>query len=234
MNTDSKHARRIAAGKVSTLYIPARKGKAGAPYAPIPFKEAHDYPVSANGRDPLCEVRVKAILKPAPLAITLLQARAAGFRTTTDFKEWWIVTHDRAWLRRERFDLIRSQEVADELGVEFADFVRDAFLERFDQRHALRLVWTVCISLTHDTPRFMAQQRGAGVGDGQYTRVPAKSIDPEAEVIPAQYQEKLSKDALGFCLGRQRKRQQEQAEAKARQRSESKKPRLEMFRREAA
>jgi hypothetical protein len=194
---DAKYARQIASGKATVLRVPAHKGKAGARYAPIAWKVAHDYPICTRaGKDPLCHVRVVGIERER-FVPTLAQARGAGFKTTDDLKQWWIVRHEQAWLRAERFDLM--PEVP---SPELADIAHVALIDRFDRCWQGAEVWVITIRLSSDVPRYLAQQRGRARGDGQYVPSPSQAID-DAECIEPARLERYARTAEAFCLERQ-------------------------------
>ena len=122
-------------------------------------------------------------------AITHDQARLLGHKGTAAFKRHWITGHEERWLEAERTE---------------ADI-----LDRFATRWAHRVAWFVRYHAAEE-PRFMADQHGRAHGDGQYTTSAARSIDPDAECIDPATQARYSKDALGFCIGRQLNRQRQE------------------------
>jgi len=132
--------------------------------------------------------------------ITHDQARLLGHKGTAAFKRDWISSRDRTWLLA-------------------ADRADSEILERFQARWAHRGAWFVRYQAAEE-PRFLAAQQDILRGGEQYTPNRARSIDPDAECIDQATQERYSKDALGFCIGRQINRAKEQAakrDARARQ-----------------
>lgn len=178
MIVDKHLADEIRRGKATVFRIPAKRGKAGAPYAKIAYEPAHDYPVRTGpGKEPVCTIRVASVERER-FEPTLLQARAAGFRTTDDYREWWVCQWDRT----------ASGGVSEEEE-------RERRLGWFADRWHGTEVWVITFAVTTDTPLFMAQQRGVAVGDGQYTHLPSRSIDPGAECIDPGTAERYAKRA---------------------------------------
>src|SRR4051812_44421337 len=99
---DSRQANAIADSRVTRLYLPVRRGRAGAPFANIPLRQGADVPVATRGASaPLCTVRVLQRLRTPLRALTLKEVRAGGWRTTSDFREAWVQRHDAAWVERQ-------------------------------------------------------------------------------------------------------------------------------------
>lgn len=120
-------------------------------------------------------------------AITHDDARLLGHKGTAAFKRDAVETHDHAWwMRADRTD---------------ADM-----LNRFAVRWAHRTAWLIRYRAA-EKARFMARPVLGRSGD--YTGSAARSIDPDAECVDTATQERYSKDALAFCIGRQHNRQKE-------------------------
>jgi hypothetical protein len=173
---DSKAANAIADGRVTRIYLPVRRGRAGAPFANITLRQGADVPVATRGAHaPLCTVRVRQRLRTPLRALTLKEVRAAGWRTSGDFRAAWVTRHDTAWMLRH------ASEISDD------DAAR--LLERFAAYWADRLAWSVTIAVVTDPARFMSRQHGRALGDGQYTPIAGDAID-HAEVPPARWLER--------------------------------------------
>lgn len=139
MIVDKHLADEIRRGKATVFRVPAKKGKAGAPYAKIGYEVAHDYPVRTGpGRDPVCTIRVASVDREFLLP-TLAQARAAGFRTTDDYRAWWVGEWD-----------YRVDGGLDE------DAERTRRLGRFANRWHGTEVWVITFAVTTDRPRYLA------------------------------------------------------------------------------
>ncbi len=179
-------AKAIAAGRKTTIRVLARPGKAGARWAPIPFKMAATYPIGHRERDtPNCHVVVTDIRRAHAGDISLHDARAEGHRTTDLYREAFVREHDRDWMDHEKPDLAAI------FGDNAVAFI---LLKRFDERWRDADVWVVRFELTADVPRFMAVQRGRAVGDGQYVPTPTRAIS-DAECIPDALQESFARAA---------------------------------------
>lgn len=224
MIVDKHLADEIRRGKATVFRIPARKGKAGAPYAKIGYEVAHDYPVRTGpGKDPVCTIRVASVERER-FEPTLVQARAAGFRTVDDLREWWIVRHEQTWLRAQLFHILPTDPAS--IGEDVAHAVLAGLLWRFNTRWWGAEVWVITFAVTTDTPLFMAQQRGLAVGDGQYTHLPSRSVDPDAECIERERQEKYAAAARAISDQRRSSLKRDLDDERLRRR----RARLELFR----
>ena len=151
---------------------------------PCRLKAGRDHTINSE------RIHVTAVDRVELGAITHDQARLLGHKGTAAFKRAWVLAREVAWL-----------DAADRTDAEV--------LERFTTRWAHRGAWFVRYHAAEE-PRFMADQHGRAHGDGQYTTSAARSIDPDAECIDEATQARYSKDALGFCIGRQLNRQREE------------------------
>lgn len=151
---------------------------------PCSLKAGRDHTI--NGE----RVHVTAVNHTTLGAITHDEARLLGHKGTAAFKRAWVLDRDVAWL-----------DAADRTDAEV--------LDRFTTRWAHRAAWFVRYQPA-EQPRFLATQHDILRGGDQYTANRARSIDPEAEVIDEATQARYSKDALGFCIGRQLNRQREE------------------------
>lgn len=139
--------------------------------------------------------------------LTLADARAEGFRTSDEFKLYWIRLHDKAWAN-PKVDCPECMGIGcwdcDDTGkvVKPRDDVE--LLARFEDRHAHRLVWVIMFEVDRtDRPRYLAagggwnpanakrdqQLREAGHAiptreeDSGYTRNAALALPGEPEAV---------------------------------------------------
>lgn len=132
-------------------------------------KVGHDYAVTP-GR---CRIRVLDRRRVPLGTITYRDAKAEGHRTTDAFRVAWVRRHDRAWLQREKVDLLTSTIDDDEI----TSIVHAGLLARFAVHWAPRIVWLVEFELLTDGPLYLARQRDILAGGEQYTPIRARSID---------------------------------------------------------
>lgn len=179
-----------------------RKTQTRRPVTPKPcrYKVGHDYAVQpGRGKEAIARLKVLDIREERVGQITHQDAKAEGFRNTAAFKAYWVELYDARWL-------------ADYMEVHSLDALSEPFLlERFDKRHAHKLVTVITFELANDTPRFLAHPTASS---GDYTEQRHRAID-DLEVIDEQTQARYSKDALGFCIGRQLARRKQQANNQA-------------------
>lgn len=97
--------------------------------------------------------------------ISFDDARAEGFRTTDDFKRYWVRLHDEAWLERQA-------QAADVPAADLDDELLDA---RFLERHAELLVWVIAFELSVDEVLYLHRHTAGG-----YTTNPAEAMRGDA------------------------------------------------------
>lgn len=156
--------------------------------------------------------------------LTIHDAKAEGFRTTLDFKIYWLGLHDKTWIAR------REKLVADEAAEPYTD---DELLARFNERHAHRQVWVLTFQLdTAEQPRFLMQgsplteggkarvmsnrQRTPGKAKARevtgpeehgYSGSPARAMPHEVEPIDARTQDKFSQEGHQGFVAREKQRE---------------------------
>jgi hypothetical protein len=90
----------------------------------------------ARGWAETLEDRIRVVDRPHQERagdISLLDARAEGFRTTAEFKAYWVRLYDKAWLKR--------------MEAEGCVLDESLLVERFESAHADKLVWVVRFEL---------------------------------------------------------------------------------------
>lgn len=147
------------------------------------YKVDHDYPVRLDRREHgTFRIKILAVREERLGEITLADARAEGYRTTDEFKLEWVREHDRAWMERERVDLLADLED----GVAIVDWI---LLERFRRSHARRRVRVFTFEPLRDVSVFMATQRDilSGRSDGDYTENVNRAIDDAPSLTAAEH-----------------------------------------------
>lgn len=124
--------------------------------------------------------------------ITFVDARAEGFKTTTDFKAYWIGLHDAKWLERLR------DEVDDPMTCEVA------IVARFAMRWSPKTVWVLSFELDRtERPRLLADRNAKT----DYVDAPARALDHEPEAIDAATQGRFSKEGHRGFMAREAQRE---------------------------
>jgi hypothetical protein len=120
-----------------------------------PYKVGKVLPIQkGRGKPAVTHVRITGLRTERVGAITHLDARAEGFRTTGEFKAYWTRLYDRAW--------VAAMELADPL-----DDIQ--LVARFDARHAATVVWVIAFETCEPPARYLAPTSG-------YTTVLAGSL----------------------------------------------------------
>lgn len=176
---------------------------------PCRYKAGHDYAVQpGRGKPAIGRIKVLDVRDEPVGRITHADARAEGFRNTAAFKAYWVRLYDARWVERLEVD------ITEDLGGGRSE---SELVYRFDVAHAHKPVWVIAFTTTTDTPRFLAPPGQGTVdinGNADYTENPRRAID-DLEVIDTATQERYSKDALAFCIGRQINRQKQVAQDQA-------------------
>lgn len=111
--------------------------------------------------------------------ITFTDARAEGFKTTQDFKTYWVQLHDKAWAEkpiRVPCDCWTHSQPGDHFRLR--DITERDLLQRFDQRHANTTVWVITFAYdTSEQPRFLAARSEHGYTSNRHRALPD---EPEA------------------------------------------------------
>lgn len=126
---------------------------------PMRLDEANEHQAAVierrrRGRPPKKEIgRIQIMsVERGPLgAIDFAAARAEGFRTTADFKTYWVQLHDRAWISRA------EHHPKSGIGPALAPLDVDALVARFDEHWATVDVWTIAFAL-EPTQLYLAER----------------------------------------------------------------------------
>lgn len=154
----------------------------GTTYLTAPFVPTvgHTLPVQpGRGKHAVCHVRVSSVCQELAGDITYADARREGFRSTDDFKAYWVRLYDEAWINRELVDDRAACPCPDQ----------SILVKRFNETHTDTLVWVIGFELIEDPDRFMGRQ-----GHEDYTTTPARAIDL-APVPPEAYVDRLAEKA---------------------------------------
>lgn len=106
-----------------------------------------------RGKRAVAHVFVRAVEGPAVAGdLDQRAAIAEGFRTTADFRLYWVRLHDKAWIARQ--ETRRDPDTGER--VQIACLLDRALLQRFEDSHAHRQVWVIRFELdrTH-RPRLL-------------------------------------------------------------------------------
>lgn len=144
------------------------------PFAPLDSVAVQPGP----GKPATTRIVVTSVHRERIGDITFSAAAAEGFRTTSEFKAYWVRTHDAGWVCGSEYP--EHDEYLTEI----------ALVERFDRRHADRMVWAVTFEVDKSHRQRLlapaARPRGDELG---YTGSPAHAMrgtaDAGAAVDPA-------------------------------------------------
>ena len=187
---------------------------------PCRYLVGHDYAVQPGyGKPAIGRVQILDVREERAGDISHYDARAEGFRTTDDFKEYWVRLHDKAWVERERIDLVAVYDTD-------VSIVTWILLRRFEQRHAHKRTWVITLTTHTDTPLYLAHPTP---NSGDYTSQPCRAID-DLEVIDRTTQERYAKAASQRDAPMRNRKLQTFAEDLADARREQRNTRLAMFR----
>lgn len=189
-------------------------------HKPCRYKIGHDYAVQpGRGKVAIARLKVLELREERVGQITHQDAKAEGFRNAAAFKAYWVSLYDAKWIKECE---------ANRDGEPLAEF---DLCERFNAKHAHKLVTVITFELVQDAPRFLAvpgQGDVTPLGNADYTRQRHRAVD-DLEVIDEATQARYSKAVESFCIGRQLANVKREAEERARRRNE----RVSMFRRAA-
>lgn len=159
-------ARAIAAGRKTMTRRPVKGDQ------PSRYHAGRSYAVQPGRGKPSDGVRlvVTDVRTELASAITFADALAEGFKTTAEWKAYFVRLHDKAWIDRQEI-------TTGEDGVVDVDrwMTDDDLLPRFEARHADRLVWVITFHLdrTH-RPLMLHRQSERG-----YTTNPNEALRVE-------------------------------------------------------
>ena len=160
------------------------------------YKPGKTYAVQpGRGQSATCRIHITSIHTAAAGDITLTDAVCEGFRTTDEFKTYWIALHDKAWLEHEN-TMLDEAENDDGVILDRDTWIMRRSLHMFDLRHAHRPVWVIAFHLdTAPVGRFLALQ-----SDELYTSNPARAMPDEPEAVDPDAQKRITEDA-GMVTG---------------------------------
>ena len=139
-----------------------------------------------RGKHAVCHVKIAGVRRERAGDITYLDARREGFRTTDDFKAYWVRLHDRAWIRRELVERAGCYDGE-------TSIVTWILLRRFDEQHADTPVWAIAFDVVEDPDLYMGRQ-----GREDYTPNLARAIDP-APVPPTAFVDQQAAKAAALA-----------------------------------
>lgn len=111
-----------------------------------------------RGKAAMCRIRILEVEHQLAGDITLPDALAEGFRTTDEFKQYWIGLHEKPWLAAQTRAVEKAQADADpdDAVIDIDAFLGARSLDRFEDRHTEIPVWLILFELDHvETKRFL-------------------------------------------------------------------------------
>lgn len=127
--------RAITAGRKTVTRRPVRGDE------PCRYVAGKTYAVQpGRGRPAILRIAITSVEVGVAGDVTFDEARAEGFRTTDDFKAYWVGLHDAAWIRRQVALLDAETDLAD---ADKVATLAERLPVRFDARHASRPVWVI-------------------------------------------------------------------------------------------
>lgn len=178
-------AKQIRAGaKTQTRRLP-RKGE------PCRYKPGKDYAVQpGRGQAATCRIHIDAVRTERLGDIAYTDARAEGFRSTDDFKTYWVSIHDKAWLEHEKA-MLAEAEHDDGVTLDHDTWIARRSLDMFEANHANKTVHVITFHLYHaDTVRLLALR-----SDELYTNNHARAIRDEPEAVDEDTQKRITAQA---------------------------------------
>ncbi len=153
---------------------------------PCPYKVGRSYAIQ-RGRGQEAEPETISIVDVHTERagdISYSDARREGFRTTDDFKAYWVRLYDGRWIQGLEGENPTPDETLDPIEL----------VARFEKAHAATLVYVISFRLDEE-PRYLAPAaRPAGTVLG-YTHMQHQAMPDEPEAIDAEEQERQTKDA---------------------------------------
>lgn len=177
--------RDIRAGRKTATRRPVKAGK------PCRYRPGKSYAVQpGRGKSATCRIKVTSVTRELVGDITHADAVAEGFRTTDDFKAYWIALHEPAWLKHE-IAMLEEAENDDGVVLDRDTWITRRSIDLFDRNHARRPVWAITFTLdTAPVGRFLALQ-----SDELYTNNPARALPDEPEAVDPDTQKRITQDA---------------------------------------
>lgn len=172
-----------------------------------------------RGQHAVAHILVADVRRELVGEITYEDARREGFRTTEEFKVYWVRLYDRAWIDRQ------ERVVHPDGVVETLELLTDEDLvARFDERHANRLVWVIGFELARDEhPLFLtpaAREPSGGAEDSDdahgYTENPSRALLDAGEVLDRRTADRFTTQARARDDARAAEQRARQLQARAR------------------
>jgi uncharacterized protein YhfF len=175
-------ARQIRNGRKTMTRRPIKRDQ------PCRYQPGKSYAVQpGRGQSATCRIHITDVRHELAGQITLPDAILEGFKTTDEFKAYWIKLHDPAWLTAETAFV----ESCDTENVDTDMFLRARSVARFDERHAIKPVWAITFRLdTAPVGRFLALR-----SDELYTANPARALPNEPEAVTPDEQRSITERA---------------------------------------
>lgn len=198
--------RKIRDGRKVEHRIPVRKGKV-APVKACHYGEGRAYDIRPDLRaEPTIRVQIAAVSRQRLIDMTDQDAKREGFHALEEFQTEWMLRHEKAWISRREWVLLRdalATELARDASQDLTDFDAPQLTqEELDARWAkiaIREVWV--LTLSTDIPLYLApilepDLTAGAAGDIGYTERVSKALSNE-EVVPPDKVEELpqSKEA---------------------------------------
>jgi hypothetical protein len=137
-------------------------------------------------------------------AIDFNAARAEGFRTTEDFKSYWIWLHDTAWADRTDEECCDIYTASPEDTKSPSELMAARINDRFYQRWALKEVWVLSFELDRtERPRLLADRNAKT----DYVDAPARALDHEPEAVDIATQLRFSREGHQGFMAREAQRE---------------------------
>lgn len=178
--------RKIQRGEKTMTRRPMKRGEPTCRYS-----TGKSYAVQpGRGKSATCRIHIDGVRLERAGEITFSDALAEGFRTTEEFKAYWIGLYEKAWLEHEH-KMLDEAENDDGVVLDRDTWIMRRSLDLFDRRHADRFVWVIAFRLDV-TPvgRFLALQ-----SDELYTSNPARAIPDEPEAVDLETQKRITENA---------------------------------------
>lgn len=180
-------ARDIRAGRKTMTRRPVKRDQ------PCRYKPGKTYAVQPGGQAATFRIQITSVHHALAGDITLKDAIAEGFKTTDEFKAYWVDRHDKAWLAKERTttELLAEMDDPDDAVIDVDTFLNARTLDRFDTRHATKPVWVITFRLDETPkPRFLAAR-----SDELYVTNAAQALQGEPEAVTAEEQKRITERA---------------------------------------
>lgn len=158
---------------------------------PCRYQPGKHYAVQpGRGQQATCRIHIDAVRTEQLGDIAYTDARAEGFRSTDEFKTYWISIHEKAWLEHENA-MLTEAEHDDGVTLDRDTWITRRSLDMFQARHAHKTVHVITFHLHHEeTLRLLALQ-----SDELYTNNHARAIRDEPEAVDEHWQQRITEQA---------------------------------------